>query len=201
MTEVIDFFIEQGPTVAYIILFMGSLVEGESIVLTAGYLAYKGYLDFYAIIAISFTATLIADQSLYFVGRIHGKSLLKRFPSWQPRFERAFALLHRYNTSFIFSFRFIYGIRTISPIMIGASGISIRRFAILNLLAAIVWSVSSCSAGYAIGYFFADEIEYAFQTIIRSQKYLLLALVSLSIMGYGYYKYKAYRAEHDNEQK
>lgn len=191
MTNVMNFLIEQGPLMAYVILFLGSLVEGESVVLTAGYLAYTGYLSYPKIITIAFMSTLFADQTLYFVGRIYGKKILKRFPHWTPRFEKAFALLHKYNTSFIFSFRFIYGIRTISPVMIGASGIGIQRFAILNVLAGALWAFASCSAGYAIGYFFADQIEQVFHTVVKSQKYILGGLLIILGLGFAYYRWRS----------
>lgn len=195
MSEVIQFLTEQGPTIAYIILFLGSLVEGESVVLTAGYLAFTGFLKFKYVLVLAFFASTMADQSLFFVGRFYGSSLTRKFPSLKPRFERAFELLHKYNTSFIFLFRFIYGIRTISPIIIGASRISIQRFAILNLLAGVIWALLSCGAGYAIGYYFSDEIEWAFERIVRSQKYLLVGILAFIAIVYYLYKHRQHTAE------
>lgn len=174
-----QFFLENGPTIAYIILFLGSLVEGESIVLTAGILAYKGFLSLPAIIAISFTATLFADQGLFFVGRIYGPSLLDRKPHLKEKSQRVFDLLHKYNVWFILTFRFIYGIRTVSPLIIGTAGIPVKRFVILNFIAAVIWSVLSCYAGYALGHFFGDDLDHMMKTAMKYQKITIGAIIAV----------------------
>lgn len=138
----------------YIAVFLGSLIEGESIIFAAGFLAHEGYLSLSKIIIISFCGTLFADQALYFVGRYFGNVALHKFPSLKPRADRANQLLKRYGNIFILSFRFIYGIRIISPVIIGACGVGIKRFMLLNFIAALIWSVASCVGAY----YFADLI-------------------------------------------
>lgn len=189
-----QWLIEYGPIAGYIILFLGSLVEGESVVLTAGFFAYKGYLTLPNIIAVSFTATLIADQVLFYVGRSYGPRLLIKYPKLATKSERVFHLLHKYNTVFILGFRFVYGIRTISPLVIGASGIPVRRYTILNLMAAIIWSVLSCSGGYMLGYFFADSIDDMIKRAIHYQEFFILGLITL-VGGWMTYKYYRKREE------
>jgi len=105
-----------------------------------------------------FSASLLADQGSYFIGRYYGKSLINSFPSLKPRTERAFQLLRRYDNLFILSCRFIYGVRTISPFVIGASGVGVSRFIILNLIAAAIWSVSSCVTAYYFAYIIMDKV-------------------------------------------
>jgi membrane protein DedA with SNARE-associated domain len=138
-------------TYGYLAVFLGSCIEGESVVLTAGFLAAQGKLSLSKIILIAFAGTLLADQLLFFFGRAYGERFLQRFPRWRPKADHVFALLHKYNTSFIMTFRFIYGIRIISPVIIGASGVSVARFAALNVIAAAVWAVLSCGVGYLFG--------------------------------------------------
>ena len=135
----------------YLAVFLGSLIEGESVILTAGFLASQGYLALYKIILVSFVGTVFADQALFFLGHWSGDWILNRFPSTQKPAARAFRLLHKYNTLYILTFRFIYGIRIISPVIIGAAGISFLRFAVLNVIAAAIWASLSCSAGYVFG--------------------------------------------------
>ena len=140
-------------TWGYWAVFLGSLIEGESVILTAGFLASQGYLSLTKIIAVSFIGTLFADQTLFFVGHFYGQRVLNRFPALEAPSAKAFRLLHTYKTLYILTFRFIYGIRIISPVIIGAGGVSFRSFAILNLIAAVIWSVLSCSCGYLFGHF------------------------------------------------
>jgi membrane protein DedA with SNARE-associated domain len=166
----------------YIVVFLGSMIEGESAVVTAGFLAHEGYLSLPKIIVISFFGTLIADQGLYHLGRYQGVYFLTRFPRLKSRTDRAFLLLHRYDGYFILAFRFIYGIRTISPIVIGVSGISPKRFTILNLIAASIWSVLSCLAGYFFGDVVMNQQNYL-------SKYIFVGLLVVVMVGYGIYKF------------
>lgn len=151
MDILIDFFSEWG----YWVVLFGSMIEGESIILTACFLAYLGYLSIYKIAIISFFGTLFADQALYYLGHFYGmrgiNKLVKRYPKLEEPSKRAFTLLHDWGNWFILSFRFIYGIRIISPVVIGSGGISPRRFIPFNILAALVWTAISCTGGYLLG--------------------------------------------------
>lgn len=173
-------FVEQW---GYIAVFLGSLVEGESIIFMAGWMAQKGYLSLPKIIVIAFMGTLVADQSLYFIGHFFGHKVLDKFPSLKPRTDKAFRLLKRYNILFIMSFRFIYGIRTISPLVIGASGIGVKKFVILNIIAALVWSLSSCLAAYYFAGFLIDKFHLIPKIILG------IAIIG-GLLGYAYYKWR-----------
>ena len=116
------------------------MIEGESIILTASALASTGILSIWGVAALTFTGTLMADQMIYFLGHHYGprsvQALKRRFPSWQDNINKALDFIKRNETVYILSFRFIYGIRIISPFIIGAQGVSFKRFSILNILSA-----------------------------------------------------------------
>ncbi len=57
---------------------------------------------------------------------------------WRRAARRCWSAI---RTGFILAFRFIYGMRTVSPVIIGLSSVSARRFVVLNAVAAIVWGV------------------------------------------------------------
>jgi len=198
----IEFFTAHGPLLAYVILFLGSLVEGESIVLTASFLAYTGFLSLPKVMTIAFIATLCADQLLFYVGRFYGPGLLERYPKLKMKSKRVFELLHKYNTPFILGFRFVYGIRTVSPLIIGTAGISIQRFTKLNLLAAVIWTVVSCLGGYFLGYLFADVIEDAIHNVGHYQKIVFLSLGGIVLFVIGvFYLCKKWRKKPKSKQE
>jgi len=173
MESIIEFIQNWG----YVAVFLGALVEGESIILTASFLAYHGYLDIYKLMLVAFAGTLFADQTLYYVGRWHGDKILKKYPRLQWPASRAFRMLHKWDVGFILVFRFVYGIRTISPIVIGTSGIPPRRFVPLNFLAAVIWTVISCSAGYLGGYLLGDAVEEIVRNFHHYQTYFIIFLI------------------------
>lgn len=187
MEQVIEFVQNWG----YVAVLLGSMVEGESIILTACVLAHMGYLNIYYIMIISFLGTLIADQSLFLIGMRYGPSLFKKYPNLKTKSKRIFELLEKYDIWFILSFRFIYGIRTLSPLVIGASEkISLKRFAPLNLLAAIIWVLLSCFLGYVVLGETVEEVIENFDIIKKYFIYVLIGIATLITMAILFYKMK-----------
>lgn len=178
MEHFIDFIQNYG----YIAVFLGSLIEGESVILIASVLAHQGYLSLTKIMITAFIGTLFADQALYFVGRYYGPSLFERYPRFKKPAKKAFRLLHHWDSWFILSFRFIYGIRIISPIVAGASGLSPKRFIPLNFIAAFIWTVVSCVGGYMLAET-VEELFENFHTIQQYSLYFLIGFVSLVVVG------------------
>lgn len=192
-----EWLIQYGAKAVYLITLLGSFVEGESVILTASALAYKyEQISLINLMMIAFAGSLAADQILFFVGRHYGPRIIETRPSLKKASSRVFYHLHRHSTLFILSFRFIYGIRTASPIIIGAAGVSIKRYAILNVIAAFIWSILSCSVGYMIGYFFADDIEAFITTLGQNMKYTAIGAISLAVaIGVCVYLYRRYKQQ------
>ncbi len=149
-------------------VFVGAAVEGETVVVTGGLLAHEQLLPLGGVMIAAAAGSLLADQALFFIGRRYRDHRRVRGIAARPEFAKALGMLERNPFRFIFAFRFLYGLRTISPIAIGASAVPARIFLLLNTLAAIVWAVAIS----AIGYFFGHAIEL---TIGRLRHYEHLA--------------------------
>lgn len=173
----------------YLAVFLGSLIEGESVILTASSMAYLGYLSLYKIMVVAFVGTVFADQMLFFVGRYYGSSIFDRFPRLQKSAARAFGLLNRYDVWFIIGCRFVYGIRITSAIVIGAAQISLKRFIPLNILSGLIWTVVSCVGGYLLGDVMKDILEN-FNLI---QKYLFVVLGVVGVLAVCIFSYKKHK--------
>lgn len=171
-------FIEFVHNWGYLAVFLGSLIEGESIILTASAMARLGHLSIVKVGFIAFMGTLIADQVLYFVGWYYGDSIFERFPSLKKKSTRAFELLHKYDALFIIACRFIYGIRVTSSVVIGAAGVKPSRFIPLNFISAAVWAVISCTGGYMLGAVMLEAFEY-FDMV---QKYFIFGVLGMLVL-------------------
>jgi membrane protein DedA with SNARE-associated domain len=147
--------------VAYWVVFFGAMIEGETIILSASAIAATGYLSITKIWTIAFLSTLFVDQTLFYFGLFIRKkprrSFRERFPMLRNKLTRATELFQKHDILFILMFRFIYGIRSISPIVIGLCGSAPRRFIPLNFIAALIWSIISCGVGYCLGDFLFDS--------------------------------------------
>lgn len=138
----------------YALIFLWTFFEGETFVLFAGLAASKGYLDLGGVFFAAWLGSFAGDQLYFWIGRRWGTALLVRVPRWRPSVERALDWLRRYDTGFILSFRFVYGIRNFASFAMGMSGLAPARFASLNLAAAFVWAASFTGFGFMFGHAF-----------------------------------------------
>jgi membrane protein DedA with SNARE-associated domain len=141
---------DHGDTI-YAIAFIWAFFEGETFVLFGGLAAARGLIDPYILFVCVSIGSFCGDQCWFYLGRRFGVRLLRRYPRWQKRIEAPLDWLARYNTWFILTFRFIYGIRNVSSFALGVSAVTRRRFMLLNFLGSLIWGVSFVAAGYIFG--------------------------------------------------
>jgi membrane protein DedA with SNARE-associated domain len=132
-------------------LFVGSGIEGEAVVVTGGILAHKGLVPLWGAMLVSALGSCLADQLWFLVGRYCRHYPWVQALTGKPAFARAIAFLERHPTAFIFGFRFVYGMRTVSPIAIGTTHIAARKFVPLNMISAAIWGPLFTLLGYAFG--------------------------------------------------
>lgn len=145
-----DAFLASIQDYGYWVLIFGALIEGESILLLAGAAAYLGYFSLPLVITVSFIGAIIHDQLLYSLGKFGGAPLLHRFKKLEKKADRALDLLEKYDYWLIMGFRFVYGIRTITPFVIGFSDIPFKRYAILTVVSAAIWATTISVVGYLL---------------------------------------------------
>ena len=150
LTTITEYIQNYGELGAYAFIFLWTFLEGETIVVVAGYASTpdKGLLSLHWLILSAWMGSFLGDQVYFYIGRRWGNQALNRFPKWRRGVEKATILLNRYDVIFILSFRFIYGVRNVSSFAMGLSPIKWSRFAILNFIAAGVWAASFSMLGY-----------------------------------------------------
>jgi membrane protein DedA with SNARE-associated domain len=159
-------------TYGYLALMLGTFLEGETILVAAGFLAHQGYLKLPWVIVFAFVGTYAGDQLYFFLGRYKGMKFIDSKPAWKAKSARVFALLKKHQIAVIVGFRFMYGIRTVTPFIIGASGVSAVRFIIWNFIGAGVWA----AVIGGLGYLFGQSVE-VFLTDAKKYEIWMMALV------------------------
>lgn len=135
----------------YLAVFLGTFLEGETILIMAGFAAHRGYLDLRWVMAVATLGSFLGDQLYFCLGARYGWRILNRFQNLKPRAARMQALLERYHLFLIPGIRFLYGLRMVGPLVIGMSAVSWGRFLMLNLLGAALWAVLIGGSGYLFG--------------------------------------------------
>jgi membrane protein DedA with SNARE-associated domain len=160
-----------------ITVFAGSLLEGETVLLLAGYAAHQGYLDFAVVIAVASLGAVIGDQMWFVLGRFQGNRLIERRPWLDHEVRRALALIERHSVVILLAMRFAWGLRIALPVAVGMSHVPWRRFLPLNLLSALLWAPLVAGVGYVFGALLARHIE----GLHRVEHWGMLAVVMLAL--------------------
>lgn len=162
-------------THGYWVVFLGTLLEGETILLLSGVAVQRGYLDPVGVVVAALAGAIVGDNLFFHLGRHIGPAVLERWPHWRERVEAADAVLTRHRNVVIAGFRFLYGLRIATPIALGMSRVGRLRFALLDGAGAIVWSIGVTAAGYGLG----SAAARLFGTVHRYE----LAFLALAVAG------------------
>jgi len=173
----------------YWILFAGTFLEGETILIMAGFLAFQGYLNVGGVILTSWAGSFLGDQCYFYLGRVKGRSLLRRFHPIARKFRAGLRLIEKYGSFVTFITRYTYGFRIVLPIILGVTGLAPRTFLWINLLSALSWAVVFSLAGYLFG----KSASLVLDDVGKYEQYLMLALAGFVMITWCYHAYHAFR--------
>ncbi|WP_285422494.1 DedA family protein [Pseudomonas sp. efr-133-TYG-103a] len=177
----------------YWAVFIGCLLEGETILILGGLAAHQHVLQWQQVMVWATLGGMLGDQILFWTGRYFGPRLMPRLHRQQATIDQVSGLIERYPTASIFSVRFLYGMRLIGPLVIGASRLSPVRFSIINLLGAAVWAVLFVTAGYWAGEFLEDLLGNL--KPYRLPIFIGVVVLAAAIATYRHFRAKAKRAK------
>lgn len=203
--EHVNDLIQQNGDLFYLITFIWTALEGETFVIFAGLAAQRGLLNIHVLFLCAALGSMFGDQLFFLIGRLFGRRIVHKYPSLIPKLEKVFGILEKYSTSFILSYRFMYGVRNISALAIGMSKLSWRRFSILNTIASFVWSFVFCGGGYLFGDImerlgFGDEESVNFE--VRNLMVAALGLfVLIAVLRYFHSQKEPLKEASDSEKE
>jgi len=135
----------------YLALLVGTFFEGETAILVASSLIYRGLFSFPFTILAAFTGSFLSDWVYYFIGRLNGKYFLAKRPNLQAKVKPVTDFFHKHQIQVLFSYRFLYGFRIIIPLIVGMSGLSPLRYLFYSTVTGIMWATLVSTAGYWVG--------------------------------------------------
>lgn len=162
----------------YWAILVGTFLEGETILLLAGFAAQIGYLELPWVMAAAFAGSFSGDQLYFFLGRRYGNRIIAKRLSWQANADRVYRILERHQNILILTFRFYYGLRNVTPFVIGASRVERVRFVVLNAIGAVVWAVALAYAGYLFG----EAVQLFFHNLARMELYVFAGLAVAAVL-------------------
>ena len=159
-------------------LLIGFFLPGDSLLFTAGVLVAQvdPFVPLWVSLVSAPSAAALGDQCGYMIGRAAGPAVFDRPGAKRlgpAQLARAQSFFDTYGARTIVLARFVPVVRTLAPVMAGASGMKYRTFLVYNIIGALAWGAGVPMLGYLLGGipFVRNHIEI-----------ILIAVVVLSIL-------------------
>jgi membrane protein DedA with SNARE-associated domain len=165
----------------YLAIGAGCLFEGEAAILLGVFAADQSLLALYGVVLSAILGTLCGDNFCFHAGRRMGRPALNARPGWRNKTARVERLLTRYGAPVMIGFRFFYGIRYVTPFVLGSMGISPLRFLLLEGLGTILWANTIT----LIGVYLAHALREVLANIQNAELVLPAALGMIVIIAGG----------------
>ena len=174
----------------YLAVFLGTFLEGETILVMAGFFAERGYMDVFIVGIVAAVGAYLGHIFWFFLGRRYGVKLLDRFPKMKQHFGRGVRLFERYGATAIIITQWLYGLRITCAVIIGISRISVVKFLIYEAISVVAWAAVITG----LGYFFGAAVERVLGRAAHIEKYGLIILLVIAVAMWGYQRWKDRRA-------
>ncbi|MEK4362342.1 DedA family protein [Paenibacillus sp. FSL M8-0212] len=187
----------------YSVLFFGLLLEfialpfpGETTMAYAGFLSYKGHLDFGILTILAFLGTTIGMTVTYFIGAKAGLPFITRYGKWfllkQDKLDKTQKWFAKYGNALIFIGYFIPGVRHFTGYFAGIAAVPFRKFALYAYSGALFWVVLFLG----IGKIFGPQWNAVFHLAHQNAAYIVggIGLLLIAAVFYRYRKAWAARS-------
>lgn len=135
-------------------LLVGVFLPGDSLLVTAGLLAARGYLNIYTLVPTLTIAAILGNSVGHFIGRATGPRIFNREDSLffnKNHAIRAHEFYEKHGRKTIVLAQFMPIIRTFAPVISGVAGMRFTHFITFNILGAFLWIWSMLGIGYFLG--------------------------------------------------
>lgn len=134
----------------YVMVVAGVIVEGDATIVTASFLAHRGYLALGMVMALAAMTSATMNQIYFRVGRRHGVDRVAKAEG-RPLFATILRHTRKHAIWLVLISRFIFGFRMAIPMTVGALGMGAVKFLIADVCGAVLWAVGLGLTGYAAG--------------------------------------------------
>lgn len=141
----------------YALVFIGCIIEGPVVMLSAGFLYRLGQFDIIPLYFCLMAGDFVADVIWYAVGRFGARHLVKflgKFLNITPeillKIEKRFKT-YQNKILFISKITMGFGFALATLVVAGILRVDFKKYAILNLLGGFIWTALLLLVGYFFG--------------------------------------------------
>jgi len=128
-------------TYGYLILAFYSFGGGMIALIGAGILSSMGKMDITTSILIATLFNFVGDSVLFYLSQTNKKEVMGYMKKHKRKIAYTNLLMRKYGWLAVFLQKYIYGVKTLVPIVMGLTKYDFRKFVTLNVFASIVWGL------------------------------------------------------------
>jgi membrane protein DedA with SNARE-associated domain len=145
------------------------------VLIAAGFLAYRGYLDLNLVIVVSALASYIGHGAFFLIALHRREAFLKYTRKViKVNLSKLESLMARYGVASIFISQWIYGFRLMSAAVLGLSRMGKKKYFTFLLISCLIWS-TICTYG---GYYFGITLKNFLGDIKKYEPHIVIGVLS-----------------------
>ncbi len=175
-------------------LFLGFILPGDTLVLTAGVLAKEGKFALSSTIIVIALAAIAGDNLAYWIGHHLGPKVFTKPDSLLLRkshIDRAEKFYEKYGSKTVLIAHFFPVIRSFSPLLAGVGKMNYLKYLLFDVIGDIAWSIIVT----LIGYYIASRIP----GINNYINIVLAGIVIISVVPVGWHLYQRHQKNKSTE--
>jgi membrane protein DedA with SNARE-associated domain len=164
---------------------LGLPIPDETLMVLAGFLAFKGILGYPHAVIAAFAGTICGISIGYFLGRSFGHPFLEKYsaklrinPSHLHKAEKWYG---KYGRFALFIGYFIPGVRHLTTIFAGIAIMPYRVFAMHAFAGSLLWTVTFVTMGYYLGEKWKHFYTYSYRYILP---FAIVAIVTFLLINF-----------------
>ncbi len=154
----------------YWMVLAGTIFEGDATLVTAAFLAHRGYLSLAVVCLLSGGSTVVANVFLYEAGRRQGARLASE------RAEKILGWVRARGSLLLLASRFLFALRSAIALACGVAQMPRARFYWVNLAGAVLWVGALAGAGYSGGRLFTLLVDD-----VKRHEWTAAAVIGLTV--------------------
>jgi membrane protein DedA with SNARE-associated domain len=162
----------------YWIVFFGAILEGETVLILAGFSLSRGYLDPTLTYFVAVAGAVVGDFCYFLLGRRYGPALFRRVRRLRPLRARATLLVRRWGHLAAFLTRFLYGLRVALPMTLGAVRLRPTTFLSYNVAGALAFA----ALYLALGFLFGEALREMLGRVAPYERRIFLGIIAAGML-------------------
>ena len=164
-------------------IFIGTVLFGETVIITAAFLAAEGLWTLSDVFWLSLAGTVVSDSAWF----LFGHKILVFFNRWgkhKPRGERLLSAIENITGTnrfaLILCVKFIYGTRIFTIMYLSMRKMNYLRFVAYDTIGSTIWLCVMCTIGWMAGKSIANLAPY-WNTFEYTALFLILVIAVFKI--------------------